>query len=278
MVRHCLLVVGIAASMLSASRGDAQRPAPPALPPGLTMPWVVRQPHEIVGYLLFDPVTVASQLPPTLRFITVGELATDGVPWAKRYLADAPSRQRWGISFLEIVRMDTFAIDGRSPHWPDHGAVALWFARVAPADSTVNLGSGVPLLVLDFWLPDSAYVREMRRNGYYARYGDARLTREANGTWRGSIRADGLRATAACTPTGPISGGPASRGSQALFPPASSGLTGVVRIAFAGHRVQPCAEVATWTIRGAHPIARGVVLGASDFQFGYDLVGGVEKP
>ncbi|HUX34076.1 MAG TPA: hypothetical protein VMV51_09390 [Gemmatimonadaceae bacterium] len=261
--------------MLAASQAEAQRPAPPH---GTTTHWEGRQPHEIVGYLVFDPATVASRLPPTLRFITIGELATDGVPWAKRDLADAPSRQRWGISFLEIVRMDTFDIDGRSPHWPDHGAVALWFARVTPADSMVNLGAGVPLLVLDFWLPDSAYVREMRRKGYYARYGDARLTREANGTWRGSIRADGLRATATCTPTGPLSGGPASRGSQALFPPASSGLTSVVRIAFAGHRVQPCAEVASWTIRGAHPIARGVVLGASDFQFGYDLVGWVDKP
>ena len=274
-MRPSLLVIGIAASILAASRSGAQLPA---LPPGTTTHWTIRQPHEIVGYLLFDPATVASRRPRTLRFITIGELATNGVPWAKQYLADAPSRLRWGVSFLEIVRTDTFAIDGRTPHWPVHGAVALWLARVAPSDSTVDLGSGVPLLVLDFWLPDSAYAHEMREKGYYATYGDAKLVQEANGTWRGSIEADGLRATAACTPIGPVSGGPASRGMQALFPPASSGLTGVVRIAFAGHRVQPCAETASWTIRGAHPIARGVVLGASDFQFGYDLVGGVYKP
>ncbi|HUX33920.1 MAG TPA: hypothetical protein VMV51_08595 [Gemmatimonadaceae bacterium] len=267
--------VGIAASILAASRGGAQLPA---LPSGATTHWVVRQPHEIVGYLVFDPVTVASRLPRTLRFITIGELATSGVSWAKRYLANTPARQRWGVSFLEIVRTDTFAIDGHSPRWPDHGAVALWFARVAPADSTTDLGDGVPLLVLDFWLPDRAFVRAMRAKGYYARYGDARLIREANGTWRGSIRADGLRATATCTPTGPVSGGPASRGMQALFPPASSELTGVVRVAFAGHRVQPCAETASWTLRGTHPLARGVVVGASDFEFGYDLVGGVYRP
>jgi len=274
-VRRCVLVLGIAASILAASRGDAQLPA---LPPGAVTHWVLRHPHEIVGYLVFDPATVASRLPRTLRFITIGELATDGVPWAKQYLADTPSRQRWGISFLEIVRMDTFAIDGRTPHWPDHGAVALWFARVAPSDATADLGSGVPLLVLEFWLPDSAYARAMSEKGYYATYGDARLVQEANGTWRGSIQADGLRATAACTPTGPVSGGPASRGMQALFPPASSGLTSVVRIAFAGHRVQQCAETTSWTVHGTHPIARGSILGASDFEFGYDLVGGVYKP
>ena len=33
--------------------------------------WIVNHPAEIVGYLLFDPASVADRLPATVRFITV---------------------------------------------------------------------------------------------------------------------------------------------------------------------------------------------------------------
>jgi hypothetical protein len=51
-------------------------------------------------------------------------------------------------------------------------------------------------------------------------------------------------------------------------------VTGIVRVAFAGHREQACEGDSSWTILGTHPLAGAVVLGPSSFQSGYDLVGG----
>jgi hypothetical protein len=224
---------------------------------------------------LFDPATVEGRLPPTLRFITVGELADQGQQWAAGHLADDPAHDGWGISFLEIVRMGVFDIDGRAPAWPEHGAAALWLARVAP--SGPDVGPGVPLLVLDFWIPDSVFVAYMREKGYYATYGDVRLRRDAGGEWRGSLDVPGLRVVTECTPTGLVEGGEQSRGVQVLFPPLSSSVPTVVRVAFAGHRIQECEGQSAWRFEGTHALAGGIVLGASTYQFGYRLVGGVYR-
>lgn len=269
--RPIVLLAALALTALTATRGAAQRLP---LPDGARTHWVVKEPQEIVGYLVFDPATVAERLPSTLRFISVGELARGGVSWAAQYLAGAPSRDAWGVSFVEIVRADTFTINGRAPRWPSHGAAALWFARVAPADSTEDLGPGVPWLVLDLWVPDSSYAAEMRRLGHYASYGNVKLLEDAHGAWHGSLLAEGLRVAAACTPSGAESGGPASRGMQALFPPARSGVSGVVRISFVGHRERTCAEPESWTLGGTHPLALAEQVGSSSFEFGYELVGG----
>ena len=269
--RPIVLLAALALTALTATRVAAQRLP---LPDGARTHWVVSGPQEIVGYLVFDPATVAERLPSALRFISVGELARGGVPWAVQYLAGAPSRDAWGVSFVEIVRADTFTINGRAPRWPAHGAAALWFARVAPADSTADLGPGVPLLVLDWWVPDASYAAEMRRLGHYASYGNVKLLRDAHGAWHGSLRAAGLHVAAACTPSGAESGGPASRGMQSLFPPARSGVSGVVRISFAGHRERTCAEPESWTLGGTHPLALAEQVGPSSFEFGYELVGG----
>jgi len=60
---------------------------------------------------------------------------------------------------------------------------------------------------------------------------------------------------------------------QALFPRQSSTVTDVVRIAFAGHRVQECKQNSMWKFSGNHPLVRAVVLEHSMYEFGYDLVG-----
>lgn len=249
----------------------------PALPEGAKTRWVVGQPDEIVAYVVFDPASVARQLPPQLRFITLKELATRGVRWAADHLAEHPSRGDWGVSFLEIVRMRTFTIDGRSPNWPEHGAVALWCARVAPSTGTTDLGSGRPLLLLQLWMPDRAYVGYMNGKGHHATFGDVKLERDANGKWRGSIAVAGLSVVAGCAPVGDVTGGAGAAGSQTFFPPVSSTVRTVVRVAFAGHREQECGSDSSWTIRGSHPLAGGVALSPPVFQFGYDLVGGAYR-
>jgi hypothetical protein len=248
---------------------------PPTLPAGSETHWVVQQPEELVTYVLFDPATVADRLPPALRFITVGEVAARGLQWAAEHLAGEPAHKTWGISFVEIVRSEVFDIDGRSPQWPEHGAAALWAARVAPSDPGADLGPGVPFLLLDFWMPDSLFVTYMRDKGYQAAYGNPRLSRDPGGEWSGSLDAGGLKVVVRCTPAGPVSGGESSRGMQVFFPPRPSGLTNVTRVALAGHRIQECPGESSWTLKGPHPLARGIVLGSTTFQFGYHLVGGV---
>ena len=244
------------------------------IPNGAGTHWVVDQAEEIVQYVTFNPADVRSRLPSELRFITIKELAAGNVGWAADYLAAHPSNGNWGVSFLEIVRMRNFTIDGRGPRWPKHGAVALWCARVAPSDSTVNLGQGRPLLVLDFWIPDSAYAVYMCRKGFYATYGGVRLYRDSEERWHGSIQAGKFHTVAVCRPSGPVIGGPESRGEQALFPPASSSVTEVVRVAFAGHREQECDGGSSWRFQGTHPLANGILVGSSIYEFGYRLVGG----
>jgi hypothetical protein len=246
----------------------------PVLPPGSQTKWVVAGPEEIVTYMIFDPAAVAERLPGYLRFITIKELAAGNVSWAMEHLEKFPAHVDWGISFVEIVRMKIFTIDGRSPQWPEHGAAALWFARVAPSDPAKDLGPGKPFLALELWLPDREYVAYMRCKGHYAAYGDVRLRSDADGQWLGSIEVDGLNASARCSPGGENAGF-GSAGMQMIFPPANSGMTSFVRIAFAGHRERPCGESGSWKFKGAHPLAKGVILGPTDFQFGYDLLGGV---
>ncbi len=248
----------------------------PALPEGAQTKWVVDGPEEIVTYLIFDLATVKDLLPEYLRFITIKELADGNAPWAKEHLDNYPAHANWGISFIEIVRMKTFAIDGRSPDWPENGAAALWFARVAPADPARDLGPGKPFLALEFWLPDRDYVAYVRGKGHYAGYGDVRLRQDPAGNWLGSIQVAGLSVSAQCSPAGETAGF-GSAGMQAIFPPANSGMTGFVRIAFAGHRERSCADGATWKFNGVHPLAKGMILGDSSFQFGYDLIGGAYR-
>jgi hypothetical protein len=256
--------------------GDAS-PQVPALPAGAQTHWVVEQPYEIVAYTTFDPAKVARQLPKTLRFITLNELATSGVRWASDYLAERPAHGSWGVSFLEIIRAATFTIDGRAPKWPEQGAAALWCARVAPADRATDLGPGQPFLMLAFWMSDDAYASYMRGKGHPASAGDVTLIKSAEGRWRGSIAVAGLGVVADCEPTGAVTGGPGSAGMQAFFPPVSSALDFVVRVAFAGHRVQQCGGESSWHLTGSHPLAGGVVLRPSTLQFGYELVGGAYR-
>jgi len=270
---HKPVLVSFVFSALLALGARAQIPT---LPDSAETKWVVDAPEEIVGYLIFDPATVEDRLPSLLRFITVQELASSQIPWAREHLDEYPAHAGWGISFIEIVRMGTFEIDGRSPKWPEHGAGALWCARVAPSDSMTELGPGQPFLILEFWMPDSMFAAFMREKGHYASFGDVRLRKNPAGKWLGSVEVEGLRAVCNCTPARDVESS-GSAGMQVFFPPALSKVTSVVRVAFAGHEVRRCEEAASWRFEGVHPLARGVMLGRSTFQFGYDLIGGAYR-
>lgn len=171
------------------------------IPEGSQTKWVINNAEEIVQYLTFDPASVESRLPDNLRFITLKELADKNIDWATDYLSNHPTNSNWGVSFLEIVRMQSFTIDGLEPNWPEKGAIALWCARVASSDSAIKLGSARPLLVLDFWVPDSSYVLYMQNKGHYSSYGDIELYQDSNQTWHGSIRTDNFTVDMLCKPS-----------------------------------------------------------------------------
>ena len=239
----------------------------PALPAGARTRWIVADPHEIVVYVTFDPARVERERPRTLRFITIDELAAGEVRWAADYLARHPAHRNWGISFLEIIRAGTFTIDGRTPDWRTHRAAALWCARVAPSDPTADVGPG----------------RLLRPRVLGARPGCTSPTYAAGATtpptatsrsktmWPApggdSIDTGGLAVTARCVPSGAVTGGAGSAGAQVLFPPLSSGMRDIVRVAFAGHRERECGDGSSWQLRGIHPLAGGVVLEPSVLQF-----------
>jgi len=246
---------------------------PPELPGNPRTRWIVESPEEVVTYLVFDPGTVADRLPDKLRFITIQELAEDRISWAADHLAEHPDQDSWGISFVEIIRADTFSINGREPDWGEQGAAGLWFARVAPADPGYDPGGGRLYLALEFWLPDRSFAEQMRENGYYASHGDVRLERNPEGRWAGRIKVPGLDLSCECVPEGEAAAY-SSGGRQVIFPPAGSGVTDVVRIVFIGHKIQECGEGSYWQYTGQHPLGRGITIGDSTFQFGYDLIGG----
>jgi hypothetical protein len=244
-----------------------------ALPEGAQTNWIVNDPEEIVSYLIFDPATVIERIPSFLRFISIEELASSDISWAREYLSENPTQSNWGIAFIEIVRMKNFEIDGKSPEWPGNGAAGLWFARVAYTDQKGNTETGTPFLALEYWLPDSIYVSYMRSKGHYASYGDVRLQKKSNGEWLGSIDVEGLHVSCICKPDhNNVSSG--SNAIQIIYPPENSGIKDFVRIALAGHKGQTCDEGASWIFEGVHPLVNSILLGSTSFQYGYSLTGG----
>jgi hypothetical protein len=269
-MKQVLLLVSFMFSFLLAANAPAQNLS---LPEGAKTKWVVNGPEEIVSYLIFDPATVKDRLPSFLRFINIEELAVSDISWAKEHLKENPTHSNWGIAFIEIVRMNNFEIDGQSPKWPEHGAAALWFARVAFTDTRDNLETSKPFLALNFWLPDSMYVSYMRSKGHYASFGDVRLQKKSDGEWIGSIDADGLHVSCSCIPNRNIESS-GSSAIQIIYPPEHSGIKNFVCIALAGHKIQSCEEGSSWIFKGVHPLVNSIILGSTSFQYGYDLLGG----
>lgn len=246
----------------------------PDLPRGASSRWSISGTHEVVGWFAFDPARVHERLPASYRFVLVGELAASGIPWARTYLAQHDAQAGWGVSFLEVLRADSFVIDDRQPQWSDSAAVALWCARIVPENGPSTAGAATQFLVLEFWVPDSSYASFMRSRGYFADYGAVDMMQHGE-AWHGTVRASDFKAETTCTPSGVESGGPAARGQQMLVPPASSGLATVVDIAFAGHRERQCAESAGWSRSGSHPLTDAAAIGSSSLQYGYRMLGGV---
>jgi len=155
----------------------------PQLPVGAKTRWIVQNPEEIVRYMVFDPATVENQIPAFLRYITVSDLAEDHIGWASKHLKIYPQHGNWGVAFFEIVRAGRFEIDGRALRLKKGEAIALWCARVAPSGKARIMVKGRPYLMLNFWVPDRAYVSYMRSKGHFAQFGRVSLIQNADGGW-----------------------------------------------------------------------------------------------
>lgn len=245
----------------------------PTLPEGSKTQWIIKEPEEIVSYLIFDSETIKEKIPPFLRTITIKELASSNISWAKEHLEDNPNHNDWGIGFIEIIRAKIFEINGQSPQLSEDGAIALWFVRSILLDSLKDVSPDqTTFLALEFWLPDSIYANYMRNNGYYANYGDVRLRKIADTLWIGTIDIEDLNVSIHCIPKINVES-IGSSGIQLIFPPVQSEIKEFVRIAFAGHKIHICKESSSWIFKGSHPLVKGIILGESSFQYGYELIG-----
>jgi hypothetical protein len=259
--------------MVTAVAAPRVRAQDPSLPSGALTEWIIREPAEIVGWLAVDVRDITAELPAGTRYVTIGELARRRVSWAVAHLGDHPSHAGWGVSFLEVIRAGTFTIDGRTPNWPVNGAAALWAARIERHQAGPSPIVEPTFVLLNFWIPDSLYVQRVRAKGHCAEYGHVTLDLR-DGRWQGIVEAADLSIAARCAPDPSAAVTEGSGGMQTFYPPANSGISELLRVAFAGHRIQECTPDVAWTFSGTHPLARTVMIAAPSFEAGYALRGG----
>ena len=238
------------------------------LPAGGTTSWEIREPEEIVTFVLFDPKAPGVSIPAGLRFLSARDVE---MPEVQEYLKQHPHHGEWAFSFIEITRSKAFLIDGKGPALPNDGGIGLWFAPVdasqlaqeIPKDKfdaivTPSLGA---VLGLGIWIPDREYVAYMRARGHHAEYGMVTLMRDGTGAFQGEIRLDALQVRGSALPHGEVREDPES-GTQVLFAPGEKVVNAVV-VAGANGRHMDC--TAEWSKEGLHPLSSGVFVGPTYF-------------
>lgn len=238
------------------------------LPAGGTTSWEIREPEEIVTFVLFDPNEPGVSLPAGLRFVSASDAP---MPAIQEHLKGHPEHAQWAFSFIEITRQKAFLIDGKEPTLPENGGIGLWFAPVDPSQlaekipkdrfDTIIAPSIGAVLALGIWIPDREYVAYMRARGHHAEYGMVTLVKDSTGAFQGEIRLDDLRIRASALPRGNVEEGLAS-GTQVLFAPGEEVVNAVV-VAGANARHVVC--TAEWSKEGAHPVSSGAFVGPTYF-------------
>jgi len=234
------------------------------LPAGGLTSWEIREPEEIVTFLLFDSKASGVALPAGLRFVSAQDAQ---MPEIAEHLRAHPEHSEWAFSIIEITRQKAFLIDGSAPKLPENGGIGLWFAPVDPSqlvteipqaafDSIIAPSLGA-VLGLGIWVPDPEYVAYMRARGHHAEYGVVTLADDSTGALHGEIRLDDLLVRSSATPQGDVQEDPAT-GTQVLFAPGDS-VVGAVVVAGSTARHRACD--AKWSKEGSHPVARGVFVG-----------------
>lgn len=234
------------------------------LPPGGTTRWEMEELEVVVTFLLFDPKDPGIALPKGLRFISLSEM---DAPEFQDHLKKNPEHSDWVFSFVEFVRPKTWVLDGRALTLPENGSIGVWFAPIDHSQLAAEVSreryekviapSPDALLVLGLWIPDREYAAYMRSRGHRAEYGMVTLIEDSNGTLHGELELADLNVTASATPQGEVTSEP-DPFTQVFFEPGETVET-VVVLAGRNARERDCA--ATWTMKGDHPLSRGVFVG-----------------
>ncbi len=234
------------------------------LPPGGTTRWEMEELEVVVTFLLFDPEDPGIASPEGLRFISLREM---DAPEFQDHWKKNPEQSDWAFSFVEFVRPKTWVLDGRAPTLPENGCMGVWFAPVdhsqlaaqVPSEGYERVIAPSPdaVLVLGLWIPDPEHAAYVRSRGHRAEYGMATLIEDGQGTFHGELQLDDLTVKASATPRGEVPREP-DPFTQVFFEPGET-VERVVVLAGRNARERDCA--ADWSMKGDHPLSRGVLSG-----------------
>lgn len=232
--------------------------------------WIMRDPSEVVTYLLFDTSLVNNLLPRYLNFVTVKNIANEGVSWAINHLKSNPNHKNMGISFLEIVNSKIFEIGGENLEFGTSKAIGIWFARVEV--NRMIKTKGTKYLSLEFLVPDMKFCKYMSSKGYYSEYADVSLAKDEDNNWLGKIVKDDLNITVTFNRKNNLIN-LGSYSNQTIFYSKKQKSNWYTIVSFKGHRIFDCSDV-KWTIKGKHPLSKSIIIGETTFQTDYELIGG----
>jgi hypothetical protein len=234
------------------------------LPAGGTSKWEMEELEVIVTFLLFDPKDPGIALPKGLRFMSLGEM---DAPEFQDHLKRNPEQSDWAFSFVEFLRPKTWLLDGKALELPENGGIGVWFAPVDHSQLAAEVSPGryeaviAPspdaVLVLGLWIPDREYVAHMRARGHHADYGMVTLVKDSTGAFQGELQLEDLNVKASATPQGAVTSEP-DPFTQVFFEPGET-VERVVVLAGKNARERGC--TAEWSMKGAHPLSRGVFVG-----------------
>lgn len=253
----CFMSIALLLTACASTRSDSPQPDG-------SVSWEIRDPEEIVTFVLFDPNTSGITLPHGLRFMRADEAP---MPFAQELVAQRPELAAWAFSFFEFTKQAAFLIDGRGPKLPNDGAIALWFAPV-DASELAAATAGEPLSQaiqeaagsvagLGIWMQDRDFIAYMREKGHHAEYGEAVLEPDGAEGLRGLLRLDGLSVHATARTEGDPQTEPVSD-TQVLLSPLPGPSRAVV-LSASNPSHQPC--TAEWTLQGSHVLGRAVQFG-----------------
>lgn len=244
--------------------GASAMAAAQELPPGGTTKWEMEELEVVVTFLLFDPDDPEISVPKGLGLISLSDM---NEPEFLEHLKEHPERADWAFSFVEFVRPKTWILDGKALALPENGCVGVWFAPVdhsqlapeVPKEryEAVIAPSPDAVVVLGLWIPDREYAEYMRSRGHRAEFGMATLIEDSTGTFHGNLQLDALNVQASATPQGEATSEP-DPFTQVFFEPGDI-VERVVVLAGRNAREREC--VASWSMKGDHPLSRGAFVG-----------------
>ena len=246
------------------------------LPAGALATTEQGQTSELVLWVTFDPVAQQGQLPDGLRFRTLQEYATRDAAVAD-YLRAHPEQGSWARGYFEIMRPESYSVDGRRAQFGKRGGIAVWYAYLARPETNDPRARGGQLVALGTWISDAKLARYMSEKGFPVHEGEVSFWRDSKGT-HGRLKARGLEVTGTCKPSGTAEKVELPTPAYlTVWSPRAAVQTFELLTGY-GSMDQNC-EGVEWKATGDHPFVRvflaraqgGERIGGTSYQFGYVL-------